>query len=133
MPCWRILAASVLLAGCAGAQPQPRAEPTPVTTMNPVCSTPAQCKIMWLRAHQVVEELTGMPVRKLSDDRMQTDPPARAGLLGATVTRHPWSNDLHELRVRFECYPGDTGCRDLRNRATNAFNEAVTAASADVR
>jgi len=148
----RVLALSLCLFGCAGpqaqqaateSQPRPAAAPQQAATKDPVsrslvaaspvCGSQTQCKIMWVRAHEALEQLTGMRVRSMSDTAIRTDPPAGPGLLQGTVSKHPLPNGRFELRANFECFPRDPRCGALRDQATNAFNSMVSAAAADVR
>jgi len=145
MPKFRMLALSLYLVGCAApqSQPQPASVAQPAATQkqdsrslvaaSPVCGSPTQCKIMWIRAHEALEQLTGMPVRTVTDVALKTEPPAGPGLLQGTVTKNALPNGRFELRASFECYRGDPRCGALREQATNAFNSMVSSAAADVR
>jgi hypothetical protein len=79
---------------------------------------------MWITAQQVVQNLTSMRLRMVTDTRLETFPPTSFGRSGATVVMYPMQDGTYELRADFECYRR-VDCSDVRPLGINAFNSSV--------
>lgn len=125
-----VLAAFVSLAGCAAQTQRPSAPPPPppakVDTKTPRCDDQLQCRKMWLEAQEVIQELTRMRLRLVTDDRLETFAATRPGSMTGTVVKYPLGGDSFEIRAQFQCYRG-VYCWDLAANATNLFNLQIGA------
>lgn len=114
-------AAAALISGCAVQAPPPSRPPPPITEA-PKCSDKVACERMWIAAQQAVVSLTGMRLRMVTDQRIETYAPMDFGRTGAVVLMYPLGGNAYEIRADFECY-GD--CTQLRPLGINAFNSRV--------
>lgn len=114
--------AVLLLAGCAAQPPRPVQV---VNTAPPVCSGKQQCDAMWVDAQQLLEMVTLMRIRMVTDSRLETFAPVRVSSMGGVVTKYPVSADQYEIRLRLECYRS-TDCSDVRAKGTNFFNTTLS-------
>lgn len=114
----RLLFVLLALAGCAAQQPAVQA----VDTRAPTCTGKA-CEAMWLDAQAALEGITGMRLRLVTDNRIETFGPTKYHALAGMVTKYP-VGDGHELRARFECYRSKACERNLPN-TLNTFNRRV--------
>ena len=116
------LGALALLAGCVS--PPKRPEPVAVTTVAPRCGSPKACEALWIDAQTWVSNLSGMRLRLVTDNRIETFGATSYSRMGGVVTKYPIDDKTYEIRVSFECYRS-TECADLKNAATNTFNSTL--------
>lgn len=112
------------LAGCVTNQPKPRPEPVSVNTIAPVCKTAKACEALWIDAQTWVSNLSGMKLRLVTDNRIETFGATSYSRMAGTVTKYPVDQGAYELRVSFECYRS-TECDNLKNAAINTFNNVL--------
>ena len=123
----------VLLTACAApAPPKPPREPVRVTTTAPRCSEPTQCKRMWIAAQDAIQTASGMRLRLVTEDRLETFAAMRIGTLTGTVINFPMGGGVYEARARFEC-PRYVECSDQKVSAENLFNTLVAGLSQPTR
>lgn len=122
---WAIIA----FAGCA-AQPQrpsaPLPPPTKVDSKTPRCDDQLQCRKMWLESQEVIQEITRMRLRLVTDDRLETFAATRPNSMTGSVVKYPLGGESFEIRAQFQCYRG-VYCWDLAANATNLFNLQIGA------
>lgn len=121
------LAAAMLLSGCIGMVeygPQTPISPTPV------CSSTLQCEVMWAQATETVSAVSGMSLRLVSDQFLETYAPAGPTYyprMHGRVLKMPIGKGVYEFRATFQC--GEF-CEARELEALNRFNEKVNAAGA---
>ena len=124
------LGAAIALVGCAAQPPRPTAPPPPppakVDTKTPRCDDHLQCRKMWLEAQEVIQELTRMRLRLVTEDRLETFAATRPSSMTGTVIKYPLGGESFEIRAQFQCYRG-VYCWDLAANATNLFNLQIGA------
>lgn len=87
------------------------------------CADSKACEKMWSNAQQAVDRLSGMPIRLLTDSRIETFPSNNPGFLAATVTKVP-INDGYEIKYRFDCFR-DVDCSALRTLLERRFQKMI--------
>lgn len=90
----------------------------------PVCTGTAECQQRWADAQSVIQNLARMPLRVVTDTRLETYPPTSSGRMGGVVTKHSVGDETFELRAELHCY-GYQPCPDLENRGVVLFNRMM--------
>lgn len=81
---------------------------------------------MWIEAQEIVQEITRMRLRLVTDDRLETFAATRPNSMTGTVVKYPLGGESFEIRAQFQCYRG-VYCWDLAANATNLFNLQIGA------
>jgi hypothetical protein len=80
---------------------------------------------MWVHAQEVLQQMTGMRLRIVTDSRIETFAATSFGRTSGVVVKYPVSADTFDLLVEISCYGRYTDCGDLRASGANLFNLRV--------
>lgn len=120
------LALSAALAGCVTQPPKPPRPSAVVNTETPRCTGARPCEAMWLDAQEVLQSVTGMQLRLVTDSRLETLAPTKTAV-GSVVTKYPVGADANEMRVEIFCRRAITDCSDLSTGETKVLNNLMAA------
>jgi hypothetical protein len=95
-------------------------------TPIPVCQNERQCEAMWAAAVRAIGAATGMPIRLVSDTRIETHPATNATQLTGAATKVLSGQEGYKIVVDLSCYESTVKCDDLVRSATEIFNTLVT-------
>lgn len=119
-----LLITASVLSGCVtqgGNNVFPIAQELAVT---PVCKTDKQCQAMWLEAKTRISKVTGMRLRIVNDDYLETYALRRyPTILAGTVTKSPNPDGSYSIKANIVCTVMD--CRGEDIAAFSEFNTAV--------
>lgn len=101
--------------------PAAKALPRPIPVR---CRGTVECGQAWVRAQDVVQSVSMMRLRLVTDSRLETFAAMRLGQMTGTVVKFPIAADEFELQATFEC-PRNAQCGDLERRATDLFNSLL--------
>jgi hypothetical protein len=96
---------------------------------TPVCQNQRQCEAMWAAAQTAVSTATGMPIRIVTDSRIETHPATNELLLTGVVTKIPSGQEGYKIVIDLSCH-GATQCDDRARAGTELFNTLVMNAGA---
>ena len=71
---------------------------------TPVCQNQRQCEAMWAAAQTAVSTATGMPVRLVTDSRIETHPATSESLLTGVVTKIPSGQEGYKIVIDLACH-----------------------------
>lgn len=126
----KLLPLVFLLSGCAVNSTPPMASEDMVLT--PVCKSDAECEIMWGRAHQAIQDVTGMRLQVADSAYLQTYNGSPFTKLSGTVMKEPNPGGGTRIVAMLNC--DRLGwCANLLNMGVSAFNEEVSGSSKTVR
>lgn len=87
------------------------------------CTEPKACEKMWSNAQIAVGKLSGMPIRLLTDSRIETYPSNNPGIVSATVLKVP-QGEGYEIQYSFACMPR-WDCKGVRTLREEYFPKMV--------
>jgi hypothetical protein len=94
-------------------------------TPIPVCQNERQCEAMWAAAVPAIGAATGMPIRFVSDTRIETHPATNATQLTGAATKVLSGQEGYKIVVDLSCHESLATCDDLVRSATEIFNTLV--------
>lgn len=105
-----LVAVAALAASVAGAQPA-----------GPVrCDSAEHCEALMVAAQRHLQVATGMRLRMVGANRLETFTANGYGLMTGVVTKAPVGGGAYDIAVEFECYRG-TQCDKQRRDSMAGF------------
>lgn len=111
-----------LMLGCSATK-QPEVKKNTIVYPPPVCFTDSECSIMWNKAIEQIQKITGMKLRILTESYGETYTPRRSYMPSGSIKKIKNEDGSTTIKADFFCQ--SVACGDLQLSAENLFNGMV--------